>query len=150
MIELVDIAKDKINCIHNLWEKLNELHYEDSVYFEDHYASFTFEERKQAMLAHDDSNLKITVVKDGPRFLGYCVSSVSEENGEIESLYLEDELRGRGIGRRLVTAHGDWMKGRGCARIRAAVSFGHDSATEFYHAMGFYERLVYFELRDEE
>jgi|WetSurMetagenome_2_1015567.scaffolds.fasta_scaffold541594_2 diamine N-acetyltransferase len=149
MIETLDIPKSKIACIRNLWERLNEMHYEDSVYFEDHFASFTFEERSRPWLAIGDSDLKVTVVKDGPRYLGYCVSVIEGERGEIDSLYLDEELRGRGIGKRLVEGHKAWMKERGCARIRAAVSFGHDSATEFYHAMGFYERLIYFELKED-
>jgi diamine N-acetyltransferase len=149
MTELLDISKEKIDCIRNLWEKLNRMHYEDSVYFEDHFASITFEERKQAILAHAEDDLKITIVKDGPRFLGYCVSSASGARGEIDTLYLEDELRGRGIGRKLVERHVEWMKAKGCATIRVAVSYGHESVVEFYHRMGFFERLVYFELKDE-
>jgi len=149
MVEIVDIPKGKIGCIRNLWEKLNQLHYEDSVYFEDHYASFTFEERMAAFADRDEASLKVSVVKDGPRFLGYCVSSIDGRHGEVDSLYLEEELRGRGIGKRLVEAHVRWMKERGCDRIRVAVSYGHDSVKEFYHRLGFFERLVYFELKDE-
>jgi GNAT superfamily N-acetyltransferase len=149
MVEIVDVPKQKIGCIRNLWEKLNQLHYDDSVYFEDHYVSFTFEKRVAAFADIEDANLKISVVKDGPRFLGYCVSSIEGLHGEIDSLYLEEELRGRGIGKRLVEAHIAWMKGRGCDRVRLAVSYGHDSVREFYHRMGFFERLVYYELKDE-
>jgi GNAT superfamily N-acetyltransferase len=149
VIETLDIPKSKIACIRNLWERLNEMHYEDSVYFEDRFASFAFEERARPWLAIDDSDLKITVVKDGPRFLGYCVSVIEGERGEIDSLYLDEELRGRGIGKRLVESHKAWMKERGCGRIRVAVSFGHDSATGFYHAMGFFERLTCFELKED-
>jgi diamine N-acetyltransferase len=150
VIELLDIPKAKIACIRNLWEKLNEMHYEDSVYFEDHFESFTFEKRIESLLRIDDSNLKITIVKDGPRYLGYCVSSIDGDRGEIDSLYLDEELRGRGLGKRLVEAHKAWMKERGCGLVRVGVSFGHESATEFYHAMGFYERMTYFELKEGE
>jgi GNAT superfamily N-acetyltransferase len=149
VIEFLDIPKAKIACIRNLWEKLNELHYEDSVYFEDHFASLAFEKRIEPLARIDDADLKITVVKDGPRHLGYCVSSIDADRGEIESLYLDDELRGRGLGRRLVESHVAWMKERGCRLIGADVSFGHDSATGFYHAMGFYERQTRFELKDD-
>jgi GNAT superfamily N-acetyltransferase len=149
MTELLEISKEQINCIRNLWEKLNRMHYEDSVYFEDHFASLDFEERKKDILAHGEEDVKITVAKDGPRFLGYCVSSVSGARGEIDSLYLEEELRGRGIGRKLVERHVEWMKSKGCAAIRAAVSYGHESVVDFYHRMGFFERVVYLELKDE-
>ena len=149
MIEVVDIPKEKINCIRNLWEKLNKIHYEDSTYFEDHYETFTFEERIKSILLFDNDNLKISIVKDGPRYLGYCISSIAGSNGEIDSIYLEDELQGRGIGKNLITNHVEWMKEKKCTRIRVAVSYGHESVKEFYHKLGFYERLVLFELKGE-
>jgi diamine N-acetyltransferase len=149
MIELVDIPKAKIACIRNLWERLNEMHYEDSVYFEDHFASFTFEKRIESIARIDDADLKITIVRDGPKFLGYCISSVDGKRGEIDSLYLDEDLRGRGLGKELVGRHKAWMKERGCELIRAAVSYGHDSAAKFYHSLGFYERLTYFELKED-
>ncbi len=148
MIESLDVPKAKIACIRNLWEKLNRMHYEDSVYFEDHYESFTFEKRIEPLIRFADDDIKITVVKDGPRFLGYCVSTIQGDIGEIESLYLEEELRGRGLGKALVEGHKAWMKGRGCGRIRVGVSFGHDSAIAFYHAAGFFERMTYLELKE--
>ena len=102
MVEVTDIKKEKINCIRNLWEKLNKMHYEDSVYFEDHYESFTFEKRIESIQKIDDENLKISIIKEGPRFFGYCISSIEHKNGEIDSIYIDDELRDRGYGRRLV------------------------------------------------
>lgn len=72
MIEITDITKDKINCIRNLWEKLNKMHYEDSIYFEDHYESFTFEKRIESIVNLNDENLKISIIKDGIKYLGYC------------------------------------------------------------------------------
>jgi diamine N-acetyltransferase len=149
MIEVFDIPKEKIDCIRNLWEKLNKLHYEDSVYFEDHYETFIFEERIKSILLFDNDSLKISIVKDGPRYLGYCISSISGSNGEVDSIYLEDEVQGRGIGKTLITQHIQWMKEKNCTRIRVAVSYGHESVKEFYHKLGFYERLIYFELREE-
>ncbi len=68
MIELTDITFDMISCIRNLWEKLNKLHYEDSIFFEDHYESFTFEKRFAALSNVSSEDLKITIVKDGPKF----------------------------------------------------------------------------------
>jgi ribosomal protein S18 acetylase RimI-like enzyme len=148
MIEISDISKDKIYRLRNLWEKLNKLHYEDSIYFEDFYESFTFDKRIEALMKIGDENLKISVIGEGQRFLGYCISSVDGENGEIVSIYVDEELRDRGFGKELMNRHVAWLKEMGCANIRAAVSFGHDSVIDFYHRMGFYERIVYFELRD--
>jgi ribosomal protein S18 acetylase RimI-like enzyme len=65
------------------------------------------------------------------------------------SIYIDEELRDRGYGKKLVNEHIKWLKEHECKRIRVAVSFGHDSVIEFYHKLGFYERLVYYELKDE-
>jgi len=148
MVELKDIAKEKISCIRNLWEKLNKIHYDDTVYFEDFYESFTFEKRIASLARKDDQDLKITIVVDGPKYLGYCISSIDGAYGEVDSIYLDDDLRGRGIGTKLIEQHVAWMKGRGCERIRLAVSFGHDSVRDFYHRIGFFERLTYYELKE--
>jgi len=148
VLEQKDIPKARISCIRNLWEKLNRMHYEDSVYFEDHYESFTFEKRIASLAGKAEEDLKITIVVDGPKYLGYCVSSMEGKHGEIDSIYLDEDLRGRGIGKDLVEKHIRWMKERGCERIRVAVSFGHDSVRDFYHGLGFFERLVYYELKE--
>jgi len=67
------------------------------------------------------------------------------------SIYLEDELRGRGIGKKLIEEHTNWFKEKECSCIRLAVSYGHeDSVRDFYHRMGFFERLTYFELKVED
>jgi GNAT superfamily N-acetyltransferase len=150
MLEVSDIQFEKISCIKKLWEKLNKLHYDDSVYFEDNYESFTFEKRIEKFKHVDSNNIKISLVKDGPRHLGYCISIRNDNDGGIESIYLENEIQGRGIGKKLISDHIKWLKENGCSKIRVAVSFGHEkSVTEFYHSLGFYERLISYELKDE-
>jgi diamine N-acetyltransferase len=149
MFEIFDITIDKINCIRNLWEKLNKIHYEESVYFEDYYESFTFKKRIGYFKNIDKNDIKISIVKDGPRFLGYCISTKQKLKGEIESIYLEEEIQGRGIGKRLANEHLGWLKENGCEKIGVAVSYGHENEVkEFYNKMGFYECLVYFEMKD--
>jgi ribosomal protein S18 acetylase RimI-like enzyme len=148
MIEIKDIPKEKISRVRNIWEKLNKMHYEDSIYFEDHYESLTFEESIECIMKINDGDLKISVLVDGPRFLGYCISSINAEKGEIDSIYIDEDLRDRGFGKTLMRQHISWMKDRGCTQIGLAVSFGHDSVLDFFHKMGLYERLIYFELKD--
>lgn len=149
-IEMRDIPKTEIVCIKPLWEELNRIHLADSVHFKDHYRAFAFEKRMKALLACDDSNVKITVAFSGPSALGYCVSTIAGTNGEVDSLCLHESIRGEGVGKDLVQAHVDWMKARGCRRIRVSVSHGHDSVLGFYRKLGFRERLMVLELKDQE
>lgn len=149
-IETRDIAKTEIGCIKPLWEELNRIHLADSVYFKKHYRAFTFEKRMEALLARDDSNLKITVAFAGPSACGYCISTIVGTDGEVESLCVHESIRGEGVGRNLVQGHIAWMKARGCKRIRVSVSHGHDSPLGFYRKLGFRERLLVLELQGQE
>jgi diamine N-acetyltransferase len=150
MYEIIDIPIEKINCIKNLWYKLNKMHYEDSIYFEDHFESFTFEDRIEKFKNTNRENLKITIIKEDNRFLGYCISDIEKDIGEIESIFIEEELRGRGLGKKIMLDHMNWLKESGCKRIRVSVSYGHEKAVQkIYQSMGLYERLIVFELKNE-
>jgi ribosomal protein S18 acetylase RimI-like enzyme len=148
MIEIVDIQKEKIHRIRNLWEKLNKMHYEDSIYFEDQYEAFSFTERIEPLIKINEEDIKISIINNMNSIQGYCISSIDNQKGEIDSIYIDEDLRGRGLGKELINNHIKWMKERGCSKIKVAVSFGHDSVIDFYHKLGFYERLVYYELKD--
>ena len=147
-VEIRDIPKNEISIIKPLWEELNRLHLEDSVYFKDHYQSFTFEERAAALTNHDAENIRISVAFSADTPIGYCISTADGAHGEIESLCLGEATRGKGLGRRLVEDHVAWMRARGCERIRVSVSHGHDSALGFYRKLGFRDRLSVLELKN--
>ena len=142
-----DIPKNNIALIKPVWEKLNQIHLEDSVFFKDHYKSFTFENRIKDFELIRDEDMKISVVYSGVAVKGYCLSIIADGNGEVESLCLLEEMRGNGMGKEIVENHIQWMKKRNCKRIRVSVSYGHDSVLEFYNKLGFKERLTVLEYR---
>ena len=100
-----DIPISEIALIKPLWEKLNQLHLRRSIYFKDHYETFTFDKRMASFQDKDQNDLKITVVLIADQIKGYCMSSISNNMGEIDSLYLEEDTRGTGIGKKLVEVH---------------------------------------------
>lgn len=149
-IETRDIPKSEIGIIKPLWESLNLMHLADSVHFKDHYRAFTFEKRLESFLGMTESSIKITVAFSGEKPLGYCVSTAEGAAGEIESLFLDESIRGLGVGGTLIESHIAWLKGKGCSRIRVGVSHGHDSPLDFYRKHGFRERLTVLELKENE
>ena len=80
--------------------------------------------------------------------LGYCISTVKDSLGEIESLYLRPELRKKNFGKMLVESHTEWLKAKKCKKIKVTVSYGHDSVLKFYNKMGFFERLIELEFKE--
>ena len=143
-----DIPLGDVYVIKSCWEDLNLLHEEDSVYFKDHYKQFTFDERIKSFSKIESDNIKITVVRKNNDVLGYCISSVKDSAGEVESLYLKPELRKHDFGRQLVELHTAWLKSKNCKKIKVTVSYGHDSVLKFYNKMGFFERLIELELKE--
>ena len=90
---IIDIPKSRLPEIKQLWEKLNQIHLLDSVYFKDHYKSFTFEMRIESFIKIDDENIKISIIVNGDKTYGYCVSAISEAKGELESRLEREGLK---------------------------------------------------------
>jgi ribosomal protein S18 acetylase RimI-like enzyme len=147
---ITDITKSELMQIKSLWEKLNKIHLDESIYFKDHYQTFTFENRIKSFMQLKDENIKITIITKEDDIYGYCISSIHETKSEIESLYISEAIRKKGYGKILVKQHIEWMKENKCKKIIVTVSYGHDSVLEFYHKMGFYERLIELEYKDEQ
>ncbi|HNY31512.1 MAG TPA: GNAT family N-acetyltransferase [Fibrobacteria bacterium] len=137
-----EIPKSEMVRIRSLWEELNRIHLQDSIYFKDHYRTFAFEDRVRDFDGVPEDDFKLSIVTNGDEALGYCLSSIHGKKGEIESLFLAEKIRKENFGKTLVDRHLEWFKQRKCGRVIVTVSYGHDSVLGFYHKMGFFERLI--------
>ena len=139
------ISFGDIYLIQPLWEKLRILHRDDSVHFRDFYERFTFETRIEKFARLDPAGLHIEIAKEGATVIGYCVSSMEGDAGEIDSICIEDDYRGKGIGGRLARNALEWFAVRGATRVTASVAYGHESVWPFYRKHGFFPRLTVLE-----
>jgi len=57
----------------------------------------------------------------------------------VEEVFVRGDLRGRGIGRALMTAFEQWACGRGCALVALATR----RAAPFYRALGYQDSAAY-------
>lgn len=144
---VLDIPTSQIMRIKHLWEELNKIHLADSVNFKDHYQSFTFENRIKSLLKIEEDKIRITVIQKGNECFGYCLSTIQDSKGEIESLFISDTIRNKKYGKLLVDKHIEWMKENDCEKITVTVSHGHESVLDFYHKLGFFERLISLEYK---
>ncbi|MHC1724301.1 MAG: GNAT family N-acetyltransferase [Aminipila sp.] len=143
MIKIMDICYDEIKIIRNLWEK-NRLYHENiSDYFKESYSSISFDERMEAFNVFNKNTLKITVAKNNDQYIGYCISTIVDRTGELQSLHVHESNRGNGIGRQLVSEHIQWMKKMNCKVIGVNVSQENDPTIAFYKKLGFYPNTLY-------
>ncbi len=142
------IGTSDIDRIQDLWEQLNREHRELSRYFEDWYERFTFTDRKQELLEKGKAGqIRVDLAEDRERCrdVGYCISTVTSRMwGEIDSLFVTKDHRGRGIGTTLVNRALSWLDSAGVAGKSVVVADGNEDAMAFYFRFGFYPRAVVF------
>lgn len=143
MIKILDIDYDEIKIIRNLWEKNRLYHVNISDYFKEAYDSISFDERMKVFSVFNKDKIKITVAKNNNQYIGYGISTIVDETGEIQSLHVQDSNRGNGIGTQLASEHIEWMKKMECKVIGVNVSQENDFAIAFYRKLGFYPNTLY-------
>ena len=130
--------------VRDMWEALNIYHCERSVHFKEHYLGMTFEKRKAGVLAKTQGgkiHVNYAIDLATGQSVGYLISSVNEEKtGEIESIFVNSNYRGLGIGDALMRKALAWMDQNGAAEKVVEVSVGNEGAWAFYGRYGFLPR----------
>lgn len=146
-LEFIEGNEELLDLIGPLWDKLNHHHVSVSTYFSNQFAKFSFQKRRKGIKPGEDGKLiridLVRVVTEN-KLVGYCFSSVVKGHygitGEIESLYIEPEYRGIGIGSRFMHSAMDWMDQQGIDRKMVVVATGNEEVYEFYRRFGFYPK----------
>lgn len=142
------INKEDIGIIKHLWEKLSEMHLNDSRYFKEHYKTFTFEKRCEKFNGIAEGNIRIEIIEVDNYTAGYCISTIEKEIGEIDSLFIEEQYRKYGFGSKLVQNSINWLKSNNCKKIMVAVAEGHESVLKFYEKHDFFPRMTYLQIKE--
>jgi len=132
------ISLRDIHIIKPLWEGLNAQHCTGSDGFKTHYAAQTFEMRCKKILSLAEDCVHIDVlISDAGEPKGYCVCTVDGTTGELDSLYLLPEYRGKSFGQQLAQRGISWMRSKGCTDIIVTVADGNEHVFPFYEKQGF-------------
>ena len=140
-----------IECVRPLWDQLNRHHHTRARAFRDHYEQWTFDDRKadfERIAAAGHLRIDLAMDAVSGKYVGYCIASVSQEKyGEIESVFIEEAYRSRGVGSALMKRALGWLTAQGSTRIRVSVADGNEDAFPFYRKFGFHPRLTVLEMR---
>ncbi len=143
----LELGADYIDMIRPLWEGLNEHHLVRSPNFRQHYEQMTFDTRKRDLLKKQQ--LRIIVAAKEGHTIGYCVCTIHEETGEIDSIFVEEEYRRSGIGEELVHRALAWLEAGGAKKKIVAVAAGNEAAIPFYESFGFLPRMTVLQMSEE-
>lgn len=141
-------ARD-LDLIRPLWNQLNSHHLGRSRAFQHRFRERTFEDRMVyfgKIAAVGSLRVDLAFDPGAGRYVGYCVSSLSEEKeGEIESIFVEEGCREQGVGSTLMTLALTWLDQHGSVRNRVSVGEGNEAAFGFYGKFGFSPRMTVLE-----
>lgn len=145
-IEYREIDAGAIDLIESLWEKLREHQGARSPHFAQHYANRTWRARKTELLEKARTGaLCIDLAKDldTRKVVAYCVSTVSSKGkGCLESIFVELDYRGNGIGDSLMLRALEWMNNRQAKTVVLEVGVGNEAVIAFYNRYDFYPRTI--------
>lgn len=147
--EVKQYGPEGLDHIQSLWESLNQLHADVSPHFGQDFESFTFASRKQHLKRKASLGaLRIFLARHDDQPVGYCVVSLTgDQHGEIESIFVNKECRGAGIGDQLMRSALEWLGEAGAKTHSICVVNGNESAFSFYEKYGFYPRSTTLTLR---
>ncbi|MDW5564274.1 MAG: GNAT family N-acetyltransferase [Methanomassiliicoccus sp.] len=150
--EFISGGMELIDETEGLWRQLNLHASEHSVDFAQHYAARSFDQRRRELRSiAERGRLHIDIARESgsSQELGYCASSVDEHGvGTIESLFVREQGRARGIGDLLMRRNLEWLRENGARSIVVFTVYGNDKVLPFYHRYGFKPKALMLEIKD--
>jgi len=151
-IRYISGGEELLDRIKPLWEKLNHHHQICSVDFKRWYRQFTFEMRKSMITEKsrgDDILVDLAQIAGENEIIGYCLSTIIPKNsgleGEVDSIFVDEEYRGLHIGEELFSRTLRWFDRRKVDFRRLLVATGNEEVLEFYRKFDFYPRVIVLE-----
>jgi diamine N-acetyltransferase len=139
-----EVTVDRIDEVRLLWEKLNGYHSQLSPHLAKEMGCRTFDRRKQDLVAKANTGkIRIELVADDKQDIAYCISSVLAGGAaEVDSVFVDMQYRGSGIGTELMRRALAWFRAAGATSIIVSVMHGNDKAVAFYQRFGFRPRAI--------
>ncbi len=82
---------------------------------------------------------RIIIIKDNDSILGYCIFMIASDEGEILRIAVKENMRKRGIGKKLIISAISEMKNKGCNSVFLEVRASNSAALQLYKSTGFEE-----------
>lgn len=139
-----EIGLDRLETIRPLWVKLNAHHIALAPEFALRRSCRSFDERLREW--RDAERLKVDLVTrvSDQTHVAYCVTTLTAKlDGEIDSLFVDESVRGNGVGSELMRRGLKWLTGRGAKSKLIVVAHGNDTAMRFYARFGFKPNTIH-------
>ncbi len=127
-----------------LWEKQKTYHLGIDRLSPENYVDLSFEERA-IRIQKKGAHLTTLLAEDRTtdHLIGYSLATINLEGvGEIDSVFVEENYRGKGVGTALIKATLVWMEENKVQKTKLHVLDVNQSAVSLYRTLGFEPRMV--------
>jgi len=131
-----------LDRIEPLWLQLRQHHADLSTVWRASVLDSSFDNRRAQLLTKASEGLLVVLASSGGADIGYCVSSIDQGVGEVDSIYVAAAARRQGIGQMMMSPTMAWFKEKQATSIIVGVFDGNDAAESFYNRYGFRRRSV--------
>ena len=144
MFEIAKVSMEEFDRIRPLWEKLIEANAANSPYFKELYGTIEFEIRKgflrEKIAGGAEMYTAVLVDTATGADAGFVTVTYNRESsqGEIEMLYLREEYRGQGLGKKLLKLGLSCLDVHCIRERKLCVTYGNEAALRLYQSFGFY------------
>jgi GNAT superfamily N-acetyltransferase len=134
--------------IEPLWQGQRQFHAELSPLWRESILSSQFPARMRHLMGKAPGDrMLVLIAGTGGEPIGYSITTIAPDGkGEVDSLFVAEPYRGRGIGRTLFGRSVEWLQTRGATRIAVEILDGNHAAQRLYESAGFRVRSVALEL----
>jgi ribosomal protein S18 acetylase RimI-like enzyme len=141
-ISLQTGGSELLDRIEPLWLQLRQHHAQLSAIWRASVLDSSFGERRAQLQAKATQGLLVVIASSGGCDVGYCTSSIEKGIGQVDSIYVIDAYRRRGVGQQMMLPTLAWFKESEVKSIIVDVLDGNDAAESLYLRYGFRRRSV--------
>lgn len=143
-MRILQVERREIDRIESLWHELKQHHQGRTTDYTQHYLDTTFRKRKSELLGKDQ--LAIFIAELDKNAVGFCVVSVNQKQGEVDSLFVQSNQRKCRAGSSLMAEAMRWLHEQHPQCISLSVGQGNEEVLPFYEKLGFKTRATVMEL----
>ncbi|MCB2294251.1 GNAT family N-acetyltransferase [Clostridium algoriphilum] len=138
---IVEKSKNELKLMKPFWILLNSIRFNKSIYFKKDYEELKFEKRMEIIYEKaQKGKIKFNMLLDNNngKYIGYSLSSIENNLGEIESIYIDVKYRRIGLGGKIMRDALNWFEVNSITDIQMNVVYANVEALLFYERYGFY------------
>ena len=139
---LIEGGPELLDRVEPLWTELRRHHADMSPIWRTSLMAVSFDKRRAGLLEKSSGGMLVLLASALGKDIGYCVSTVNNSAGEVDSIFVIPTHRRGGIGQLMMTRAIGWFAERAVTSIAVDVLSGNEAAQAFYARYGFQPRTV--------